>query len=251
VRALLAAELLKMRSTRSTSLLVLATLVLAGLTVATTVPGLLEENPAISLGDPDLLAIIVGNGFGAPLVLMTLLGVLAFTQEFRYGTVTSTYLGEPRRARVLIAKGLSLLVASAVITGVTHAVTLPFSIVLIRAQAGELGVTAQFWHTVAAGFVAMAAYAVIGVALGALVTNQVAAVVGVLVWMLALEQMVIPFYPDAGRWMLFAAASSFMESGESYGVQLLPVTIGGLVLLAYTAVAVALAAIVTPRRDVL
>jgi hypothetical protein len=42
-----------------------------------------------------------------------------------------------------------------------------------------------------------------------------------------------------------------MEIGESYGVQLLPVTIGGLVLLAYTAMAVALAAIVTPRRDVL
>ena len=251
MRALLAAELLKMRSTRATSLLVLATLVLAVLTVATTVPGFLEENPAISLDDPDLLAIIVGNGFGAPLVLMTLLGVLAFTQEFRYGTVTSTYLGEPRRARVLIAKGLSLLVASTVITAVTLAVTLPLSIALIRAQDGELSITAQFWQTVAAGFVSMAAYAVIGVALGALVTNQIAAVVGVLVWMLAVEQMVIPFYPEAGRWMLFAAASSFMEIGASYGVQLLPVTMGGLVLLGYTAATVALAIVVTPRRDVL
>ena len=55
--------------------------------------------------------------------------------------------------------------------------------------------TAQFWHTVASGFVVMAAYAVIGVAIGALVTHQIAAVVGVLVWMLAVEQMVIPLYP--------------------------------------------------------
>lgn len=249
MKALLAAELLKLRTTRTMALLVLATLGLAVLTVATSVPGLLEENPAISLDDPDLLAIIVGNGFGAPLVLMTLLGVLAFTQEFRYGTVTSTYLGEPRRARVLIAKALSLLIASAVITVVTLAVTLPLSIALIRVQEGELNVTVQFWQTVAAAFGAMAAYGVIGVAIGALVTNQIAAVVGVLVWMLAVEQMVIPFYPEAGRWMLFAAASSLMQIG--YDVELLSVAMGGLVLLGYTAVTVVLAMVVTPRRDVL
>ena len=164
MKALLDAELLKMRSTRATTLLVLATLGLAVLTVATTVPGVMEENAWISLDDPDLLAIVVGNGFGAPLVLMTLLGVLAFTQEFRYGTVTSTYLGEPRRARVLVAKGLSLVIASVVITIVTLAVTVTLSIALIRSQDGDVTVAAQFWQTVAAGFVVMAAYGVIGVA---------------------------------------------------------------------------------------
>lgn len=250
MKALLAAELLKLR-TRATILLVLGTLGLAVLTVATSVPGLLEENPGISLQDPDLLAILVGNGFGAPLVLMTLLGALAFTQEFRYGTVTATYLGEPRRARILIAKGQSLLIASAVITVVTLAVTVPLSIALIRAQEGELGVTAQFWQTIASGFVVMAAYAVIGVAIGALVTNQIAAIVGVLVYMTAIEQMVIPLYPEAGRWLLFAAASSFMQSSGGFGVELLSVTVGGLVLLAYTAATVSLAMVVTPRRDVL
>ena len=56
MKALLAAELLKLRSTRATSLLVLATLGLVVLTVATTVPGVLEENASISLEDPDLLA---------------------------------------------------------------------------------------------------------------------------------------------------------------------------------------------------
>jgi hypothetical protein len=250
MKALLAAELLKLR-TRATVLLVLATLGLAVLTVATSVPGLLEENPGTSLRDPDLLAIMVGGGFGAPLVLMTLLGVLSFTQEFRYGTVTATYLGEPRRAPVFIAKGLSLLIASAVITVVTLVVTLPLSVVLIRAQEGELGVTAQLWQTVASGFVVMAAYAVIGVAVGALVTNQIAAIVGVLVYMTAIEQMVIPLYPEAGRWMLFAAASSFMQFDGGFGVELLSVTVGGLVLLAYTAATVGLAMVVTPRRDVL
>jgi ABC-2 type transport system permease protein len=251
VKALLDAELLKIRSTRATALLVLATLLLAVLTVATTVPGVIEKNAWISLDDPDLLANVVGNGFGAPLVLMTLLGVLAFTQEFRYGTVTSTYLGEPSRMRVLVAKGLSLALASIVITTMTLAVTLTLSIALIRSQDGDVTVAAQFWQTVAAGFVAMAAYGVIGVAVGALVPNQIGAVVGVLIWMLAVEQMVIPLFPQVGRWMPFAAASSLMQLGSSYGDQLLTVAMGGLVLLGYTAVTVVLALLVTPKRDVL
>ena len=44
-------------------------------------------------------------------------------------------------------------------------------------------------------FLVMAAYAVIGVAVGALVRNQIIAMVGVLVWMLVVEQIVIPAYP--------------------------------------------------------
>jgi len=251
VKALLDAELLKMRSTRATALLVLATLVLAVLTVATSVPGVMEENSSISLDDPDLLAMMVGNGFGAPQVLMTLLGVLAFTQEFRYGTITSTYLGEPRRTRVLVAKGLSLALASIVITIMTLAVSVACGIALIRSQDGNVTVTGQFWQTVGAGFVVMAAYGVVGVAVGALVPNQIAAVVGVLIWMLAVEQMVIPLFPEVGRWMPFAAASSLMQVGSSYGDTLLSVAMGGLVLLGYTAVTVVLALIVTPKRDVL
>lgn len=253
MKALLDAELLKMRSTRATALLVLATLLLAALTVATSVPGVIEQNSPISLDDPGLLANMVGNGFGAPQVLMTLLGVLAFTQEFRYGTITSTYLGEPRRTRVLVAKGLSLTLASLVITTVTLAVTLTLSIALIRSQDGDVTLAAQFWQTVAAGFVVMAAYGVVGVAIGALIPNQIAAVVGVLIWMLAVEQMVVPLLPEVGRWMPWGAATSLLQLGTSYGFDgvFLSAPMGGLLLAGYTAAAAALALVVTPRRDVL
>ncbi len=253
MKALLDAELLKLRSTRATALLVLATLVLVVLTVATTVPGVIEENSALSLDDPGLLASVVGNGFGAPQVMMTLLGVLAFTQEFRYGTITSTYLGEPRRTRVFVAKLLSLALSSVVITAVTLAVSLTFGIALIRSQDGDVTVAAQFWQTVAAGFVVMAAYGVVGVAIGALVPTQIAAVVGVLIWMLAVEQMVIPLFPEVGRWMPFGAASSLLQLGPSYGFDgvFLSAPMGGLLLAGYTAAAAALALVVTPRRDVL
>ena len=251
--ALVHAELIKLRSTRMTAMLLAATLGLVGLTIATNVPGVFGGTGLLSLDDPRLFAIIVGVGFGVPQVMMALLGVLAFTQEFRYGTASSTYLSEPRRTRVLVAKWLSLGLAGVAITTVTLAVSVTFGIALIRSQGGEVIVGAQLSQTVAAAFAVMAAYGVIGVALGALVRNQIAGVVGVLVWMLAVEQIVIPVLPVVGRWMPWGATSSLLQLGPSYGFdgQLLSAPMGGLVLVGYTAAAVALALLITPRRDVL
>jgi hypothetical protein len=184
---------------------------------------------------------------------VVLLGVLAFTQEFRYGTATSMYLGEPRRTRVLVAKCLSLAVASVVITAATLALSVTLGIALIRSRDGDVTAAAQFWRTVAAVFVVMAAYGVIGVAVGALVRNQIAAAVGVLVWMLAVEHIVLPAFPAVGRWMPGGATYGLLQLGPAINAdgKLLSAPVGGLVLVAYTAAAVALALVVTPRRDVL
>lgn len=179
-----------------------------------------------------------------------LLGVLAFTQEFRCGTVTSTYLCEPRRTRVLVAKWLSLALASIVITAATLALSVTLAIALVGSRDGDARVAAQFWQMVAAGFVVMAAYGVIGVAVGALVRNQIAAVVGVLVWMNVVEQIVINSFPAVGRWMPEGAAYALLRLGPTINLdgKLLSASAGGLVLVSYTAAAVALAFLVAPRR---
>jgi hypothetical protein len=106
---------------------------------------------------------------------------------------------------------------------------------------------------VASGFAVMAAYGVIGVAIGALVRNQIAAVVGVLVWMTAVEYTVLPAFPAVGRWIPLGATSALFQLGPSMGLdgKLLPATVAGLVLGGYTAAAVVLALLVTPKRDVL
>lgn len=253
MKALLHAELLKLRTTRTTAGLLLATLALVALTVAVNVPAVGDENAPLSLDDPGLLADAVGVSFGVPLVLVVLFGTLAFTQEFRYGTVTSTYLGEPRRKRVLVAKWMSLALASVVITAATLALSVALGIALIRSRDGDVTLAGHFWGVVASGFVVMAAYGLIGVAIGALVRNQIAAVVGVLVWMLAVEQIVIPTFPAVGRWMPGGATSALFQLGPAMSLdgKLLPTSVGGLVLAGYTAAAVLLALVATPRRDVL
>jgi hypothetical protein len=190
----------------------------------------------------------VGISFGFPQVLVVLLGSMAFTQEFRYGTITSTYLVEPRRTRVLAAKLLSVGLASMIITTATLIVSVPFAIALIRSRNGDSNVAGQFWQMVAAGFVVMAVFGVIGVALGALVRNQITAVVGVLVWMTAVEHIVIDAYPTVGRWMPGATTYALMQLGPALGFdgKLLSASVSGLVLAAYAAVAVTLALRLSP-----
>ncbi len=99
----------------------------------------------------------------------------------------------------------------------------------------------------------MVAYSVIGVAVGALVRNEIAAIVGVLVWMLVVEQIVVPTYPDLGRWLPGGATYAWLQIGPALHLDghLLSTPASGCLLLAYTTAAIALARVLTPRRDVL
>jgi ABC-2 type transport system permease protein len=252
VTALIHAELLKLR-TRTAMGLLLATLALVALTVVVNVPKAGPAHSPVSLDDPGVLTSVVGIGFGVPEVLIVLLGGLAVTQEFRNHTATATYLGEPRRGRVLLAKWISTTLASTVVTAAALAVSVPVAVTIISARGGPVPATPRLWQTIGAAFVVMAAYAVIGVALGALVRNQIIAVVSVLVWMLAVEQIVIPAYPLGGRWLPGGATDAWLQLGPALHLNghLLSAPIGGLVLAVYITAAVALAVRITLRRDVL
>ena len=114
MKALVHAELLKLRSRMALGLLI-ATLALTVLTAVSSVPPA-DGHSALSIHDPTILARLVGLSLGVAEVLMLLLGTLSVTQEFRYGTASSTFLVEPRRTRVLLAKCVALALASLPIT---------------------------------------------------------------------------------------------------------------------------------------
>ena len=118
--------------------------------------------------------------------------------------------------------------------------SVPVGIALIRSRDGNVTAAAPLWQVVGAVFVVMAAYSVIGVAVGALVRNQIAAVVGVLVWMLAAEQLLITTVPAFGRWTPGGATYGLLQLGPAISAdgKLLAAPIGGLIRLGYTAAAV-------------
>ena len=123
---------------------------------------------------------------------------------------------------------------------------------MIRTRGGNATSDAEFWQVVAAAFVVMALYGVIGLAVGALLRNQIVAVVASLVWILAAERLLIDALPAIGRWTPGGATFGLLQLGPTVtSGTLLAAPIGGLVLVGYTTAAAALALVVAPRRDVL
>ena len=103
----------------------------------------------------------------------------------------------------------------------------------------------------AAGVAVMALYGPIGVAIGALVRNQIAAVAGALVWLLAVEGFLVTLLPAIGRWMPGGATAGLLQEGgaaTTHGA-LLPAWAGGLVLLGYATVIGLLASALALRKD--
>ena len=93
------AELLKVRSARTTAALLAGMVLLTLLFVI--LSGLLTHADGLTSGRDQLS--LFGNG-GVALIFSSLAGVLLITSEYRYGTIHPTFLVTPRRSRVLSAK---------------------------------------------------------------------------------------------------------------------------------------------------
>lgn len=253
MNALVRAELFKLRSTRMLAWLLLATLAMVVVTIAVSAPSANKSEAGLSLHEPALLPRLVAISLGVPEVMIVLLGVLAFTQEVRQGTLSSAFLVEPRRDRVLVAKGVALILSAVVITTATLGVSCTVSTVLISANDGNVTIGTQFGQVVAAAFVVTMLYGLIGLAIGALVRNQVVAVTTALVWLTVAEHLLIDALPQVERWTPGGASYGLLQLGPAIATRgtLLDAPIGGLLLAGYTAAAVAVALVVASRRDVL
>jgi ABC-2 type transport system permease protein len=253
VKALVRAELLKLGSTRMLAWLLLATVAMVVVTVAASAPSASKSEAGLSLHEPALLPRLIGISLGVPQVMMVLLGVLAFTQEIRHGTLRSTFLVEPRRDRVFVAKGVALVLAAVVITTAILVVSCTVSAVFISANDGNVTIGTQFGQVVAAVFVVMMLYVLIGLAIGALVRNQVVAVTAALIWQTAAEHLLLDALPQVARWIPGGASYGLLQLGPAVTTRgtLLDAPIGGLLLVGHAAAAVAVALVLASRRDVL
>ena len=175
------------------------------------------------------------------------------TASVESGSVTA-FLGPNgagKTTTVLVGKALALAVAGLVFAAATITLDVVLSVVLIVARGANLNWSAEVAEVLAAMVLVMALAGPIGVAVGALVRNQIAAVVGALVWLLVAEQLLVALLPSIGRWTLGGATAGLLQLGReatTHGA-LLPAWAGGLVLLAYATVIGLLASVVTLRRD--
>jgi ABC-type transport system involved in multi-copper enzyme maturation permease subunit len=248
VSAALRAELFKQRSTRTGLGLFGAMLVLVLFAV-------LLHGSGLAAGRFDStsaqLTILFGWGevFGA--LFAALLGAMSITGEIRHGTIRPTFLVTPERRRVVAAKVWASMLIGAGFGLVAGAVAAGVGAAALRARGIDVLLDAgDYALLVVGGAAAAALWAAIGVGLGAVVRNQVPALVGICVWLLFVENMLvgdIAGVGDVGRLLPGAAGKAI--SGQDPNTLLTPVV--GLVLLALYAAAAAVAGwLATARRDV-
>lgn len=243
------AEVVKLRTTRVVYGMLAGTLLLVVLSVVGSVltAGDRDSGPPLST-EAGVRAVLSGAGSGAIFVLV--LGILAMAGEFRHNTATATFLATPRRNRVVLAKFVVYAVVGALFAVVAMALTMAIALPWLATRSGALTPTSGDLLVVLGGaLLASALYGALGVSVGALVRNQVAAVVGALAFSFVIEGLLVFLLPRVGKWLPGGAANALVSAATPRG-GLLPVWAAALVLLGYAVVLAVLGARFVVRRDV-
>jgi len=248
---LIRAEFTKLRTTRLVYGLSAAMAAFAVLIVAATAAGVEGAPPLSAYSFPAFVAAPIKLLAGAAL----LLGILGMAGEFRHHTVTQTFLVTPDRGRVVAAKLVAYPLAAIALALATLAITAAVAAGWLAAK----GITPSslldarlgraLGHVLLEAVLAAGLCGLVGVGVAALVRNQVAALVGMLVWVLVVEGLLMSLLhtPSLGKWLPSAAAAAAISSPGGARLSRL----GGSLLLAGYALAFALAGTrLVVRRDI-
>lgn len=243
---LLSSELLKLRTTRTFYALMGAPVALI-VTIAVLGAAL---GKFANTGTPgrDLLAIA-----GLAPLFALVIGVIGATTEFRHGTITPSLLVEPVRTRLMAAKLAAQLIAGLTLGAVCYGVCAVLVSVILSGRGIATGMSTSDWvGAVIGGAVATMLYAGLGLGVGALLRNQVGAIVTVLAWVFVIENLlgIIPggFGDGVKKYGLGGVGGSLARTaGQANRIGQVP---AGLLLLGYALVLVIAGTMVVRQRDV-
>jgi len=243
VSAQFRAELLKIRSTRTTLGLIAGMIALTLL--FSLLSGLLTKAPDLASAENQRGMLSVGSLAG---VFAALAGIMLITGEYRYGTIRPTFLFTPKRSRVLEAKIAAGLLAGLIFGVLAETLAFLIGYAALAGRGIDLALNGNQIALLLLGtFAATALWGAIGVGLGAIIRNQVGAIVALLAWGFVAENLLFAFVPSAGRFAPVHAGDGFIGLTTRH---LLDATAGGLTLTAWAA-AISLAGItLAARRDV-
>lgn len=237
---LLRSEAIKLRTIRSTWLMLgigmLAEALFAGLYVG-----------LVSLDDIGPIR-EVQTSTGLLMVMLLVLGVLTITTEFRHGTANTTFLASPRRYPVLAAK-LGAVLAVGVLAGLVFvAVNGGLALPLLSAREGNLPPTGEIVSVYAGVVASFALLCAFGLGIGAIVRNQVGAIIAALAFLFVLSPLPELLPGDVGIYFPAQAIGSLHGTPEATEEGLSQIA-GGVVLAAWSAALVALGTALIVRRD--
>jgi ABC-2 type transport system permease protein len=246
--AQLRSELLKQRSTRTnlTLLLWMVALVVFGVGLHVLSFGV----DALSRAANQMKIVGLGTSIGA--LFAALLGAMSITGEFRTGTIRPTFLVTPRRTRVIAAKVIASIVAGVGIGLVAEASTASAEAAGLAARGIHIDLGGgDYAQLLGGGALGGALFAAIGVGVGAVVRNQVAAVVGLCIWLLLLEPLLLGDVPSAAKYAPEASAAALAGAIQSQSADnLVAPGLGAVLLAVYAALAGLAGSVIITRRDV-
>jgi ABC-2 type transport system permease protein len=244
---LLDAELFKLRTTRTFYGLVGGCLGLLYL-ITVLVSAFAKPSPTDSLVRG--LMVVVGLAGAIALVL----GVLTITTEFRHGTITPTLLVAPRRVPLLVAKLIAAVLAGCLLCLLATGFVAIVAPLLADARGIDDGATgSQTLRMVIGGTLAGGLNGALGLGLGAILRNQVGAMIGALIYLFVAEPL-LRIIPTVGDWIaeygLDGTLGSLRYTQDPGADHVLAQVPGGLLLLGYVAVIVIAGIVLVDRRDV-
>ena len=207
------AELLKQRTTPVFLLAFAAVPVVASL-VTLGVYGAAGRQGNDPLG-PDSLVQALGAPASVLTLLALLLGIVGMAGEYRHQSITNTLLAAPRRRDVVLAKLAAHTITGAAMAALSLAVSAVIAVPWLASAGVEANLDGRVLGIVAAMVFSTALHAALGVAVGALVQNQTAAVAAVLVWLLAVEGILanVLHSPAVLDWLPGALAAALVGAG--------------------------------------
>ncbi|WP_448059611.1 ABC transporter permease subunit [Cellulomonas hominis] len=215
-------------------------------------PSALEPH-AVAIG---VYTLATSLGYVFPVIV----GALSVTGEVRHHTLTPTFLAEPRRSIVLGAKLVASLLVGLVFGLVGTAVTVGggATVLALRDNPTMLG-EGDVQRTIALSVVALAIWCAVGVGFGAVLPNQVAAIVVLLAFTQFVEPLLRVFLSQFDATTSIAkflpgAAGEAITGGSFYSTSGLTALLspwqGMLVLTSYALALAAIGRLTTLRHDI-
>jgi ABC-2 type transport system permease protein len=237
------AELLKIRSTRTTIGLILGMIAL--ILLFTLLTGLLTHPSGLASREDQRQLLSLGSLAD---VFSALAGVLLVTSEYRFGTIRPTILFNPERSHVLAAKvvagalaGIAFgVLAEAVGWAIGYAILDGRGITVVLSSGDILLLTLG-------GLAGAALWGAIGAGLGAIIHNQVGGVITLLAGGLVVDDLLFGLVPSVGRFTPTRAKDALTGLRVDH---LVSSGTGAITLIAWAGALAAAGIVLSARQDI-
>jgi ABC-type transport system involved in multi-copper enzyme maturation permease subunit len=237
------AELLKIRSTRTTIGLILGMIVLVLL--FTLLTGLLSHPSGLTSREDQRQLLSLGS---LASVFSALAGVLLVTSEYRYGTIRPTILFNPARSHVLAAKVVAGALAGLTFGVLSEAIGWAIGYAILDARGITVVLSSGDILLLTLGGLAGAAlWGAIGAALGAIIHSQVGAVITLFAWALVVDDLLFGLVPSVGRFTPTRAQDALMGLRVQH---LVSPGVGAITLIAWAGALAVIGVTLSVRQDI-